>query len=114
MKGEIVSPFPHKLALLGLGNSVPTPLDGITAQVVVFDSLAALKAAPLSCCAGKIVPIERPVSRLGRSGKEQREQRGCQPGPTADVAAIGPHDSAPQAAPAAGEVALGSYGRLAG
>src|SRR3954470_24028835 len=62
-EGEIVSPSPHKLALLGLGNSVLTPLDGITAQVVVFDSLAALKAAPPSCCAGKIVLVNQPMTR---------------------------------------------------
>ncbi|HEX4636227.1 MAG TPA: M28 family peptidase [Rhizomicrobium sp.] len=61
--GEITSPFPHRLALLGLGNGVPTPPQGITAQVVLFDSLAALKAAPRSCCAGKIVLVNQPMVR---------------------------------------------------
>ncbi len=61
--GEITAPFPHRLALLGLGHGVPTPAQGITAQVVVFDSLAALKAAPSSCCAGKIVLVNQPMVR---------------------------------------------------
>jgi hypothetical protein len=61
--GEITGPFPHKLALLGLGNSVPTPPEGITAQVVVFDSLQDLKAAPLFCCTGKIVLVNQPMAR---------------------------------------------------
>ena len=61
--GDIVAPFPHKLALLGLGNGVPTDAGGITAQVVVFDSLAALKAAPPSCCTGKIVLVNQPMTR---------------------------------------------------
>ena len=61
--GEIVGPFAHRLALLGLGNSVSTPPAGITAQVVVFDSLAALKAAPQSCCVGKIVLVNQPMTR---------------------------------------------------
>jgi len=61
--GEITGPSPRRLALLGLGNGVPTPPEGITAQVVVFDSLEDLKAAPLSCCAGKIVLVNQPMTR---------------------------------------------------
>ena len=61
--GEIAGPFPRRLALLGLGNGVPTPPEGITAQVVVFDSLAELKTAPPSCCAGKIVLVNQPMTR---------------------------------------------------
>ncbi len=60
---EVTGPFPHKLALLGLGNSIPTPPGGITAQVVVFKSLAALKAAPDDCCTGKIVLVNQPMTR---------------------------------------------------
>ena len=52
-----------ELALLGLGHGVPTPAQGITAQVVVFDSLAELKAAPSSCCTGKIVLVNQPMTR---------------------------------------------------
>jgi len=60
---EIVSPTPHRLAVLGLGNGIPTPPQGLTAQVVVFDSLEALKAASPSCCAGKIVLVNQAMTR---------------------------------------------------
>ena len=61
--GEITGPYPHRLALLGLGHGVPTPQEGITAEVVVFDSLAELKAAPKSCCTGRIVLVNQPMTR---------------------------------------------------
>ena len=61
--GEITGPFPRKLALLGIGNSPSTPPEGITAQVVVFKSLADLKAAPNDCCVGKIVLVNQPMTR---------------------------------------------------
>ncbi|MDB5739194.1 MAG: peptidase family protein [Alphaproteobacteria bacterium] len=60
---EIIGPFPHKLALLGIGNSPSTPPEGLTAEVVVFKSLAELKAAPGNCCAGKIVLVNQPMTR---------------------------------------------------
>ena len=61
--GEVVGPFPHKLALLGIGNSPATPPEGITAEVVVFKSLAELKAAPDNCCVGKMVLVNQPMTR---------------------------------------------------
>jgi Zn-dependent M28 family amino/carboxypeptidase len=61
--GEVVGAFPHKLALLGLGNSPSTPPQGITAEVRVFKSLADLKAAPADCCAGTIVLVNQPMTR---------------------------------------------------
>lgn len=61
--GEIVGPYPQKLALLGIGLSVPTPPAGITAQVAVFGSLAELRAAPADCCTGKIVLVNQPMTR---------------------------------------------------
>jgi len=60
---EIVAPVPQKLAILGLGNSVPTAPGGITAEVVVLKSLAELKTAPPNAFAGKIVLVNQPMTR---------------------------------------------------
>ena len=60
---EILAPFPQKLAILGLGNSVPTPPEGITAEVVVVKSLADLQSAPPNAFLGKIVLVNQPMTR---------------------------------------------------
>lgn len=52
---EIVAPFPQKLVITALGNSAATPEGGITAQIVAFDSVAALEEAPETLIKGKIV-----------------------------------------------------------
>ena len=52
---EIISPFPQKLVLAALGNSGATPDGGITAEIVGFPSLDALRAAPDAAVKGKIV-----------------------------------------------------------
>jgi hypothetical protein len=52
---EIVAPFPQRLVLAALGNSGATPAAGITAEIVGFSSLDALKAAPDAQVRGKIV-----------------------------------------------------------
>ena len=52
---EIVGPFPQPLVVTALGNSGATPADGITAEVIGFDNLEALEAAPESAVRGKIV-----------------------------------------------------------
>ena len=55
---EIVSPFPQKLVLTALGNSGATPPEGVTGEIVAFDSVEALKAAPDSAVSGKIVFVD--------------------------------------------------------
>ena len=55
--GAIVAPFPQPLVLTALGYSPATPKGGLTAQVVKFDSLDALKAADPASVKGKIVYI---------------------------------------------------------
>ncbi|WP_221450532.1 M20/M25/M40 family metallo-hydrolase [Pseudoteredinibacter isoporae] len=54
---EAVSPFPQRMVAIALGGSVPTPADGIEAQVVAFPNLDALKAAEAGSLKGKIAYI---------------------------------------------------------
>jgi carboxypeptidase Q len=54
-RAEIVSPFPQSLAVTALGNSGATPARGIEAEVIGFDSVAALQAAPDEAVRGRIV-----------------------------------------------------------
>ncbi|MBB5359177.1 hypothetical protein HDE76_002393 [Rhodanobacter sp. ANJX3] len=61
--GAIVAPFPQPLALTALGFSAGTPAGGLTAEVVKFDSLDALKAADPASVKGKIVYIGFRMSR---------------------------------------------------
>jgi carboxypeptidase Q len=55
---EIVSPFPQKLTIAALGYSGSTGSAGITGEIVYFDSVDALRAAPDSAVRGKIVFID--------------------------------------------------------
>ncbi|HEX8621039.1 MAG TPA: M20/M25/M40 family metallo-hydrolase [Allosphingosinicella sp.] len=61
-RAEIVTPFPQKLALTALGNSGATPAGGLTAQVVAFDSVADLEAAPDRSVRGKIVFVSHKMT----------------------------------------------------
>lgn len=54
----IVAPFPQPLAVTALGGSIGTPDGGLTAPVVRFADLAALKAAPEGSLKGKIAFID--------------------------------------------------------
>lgn len=61
---KMISPMPHRFALLGLGNSVGTPEGGITAEAVVvgsFDQLDALREQ----VRGKIVVYNVPFTTYG-------------------------------------------------
>ncbi|MDR3513840.1 MAG: M28 family peptidase [Caulobacteraceae bacterium] len=60
---EVVAPFPQKLAILGLGGSVPTPKEGIEAEIVLFHTYADLLAAPVGSLAGKIAVVTQPMVR---------------------------------------------------
>jgi len=55
--GAIVAPFAQSLVLAALGHSFPTPAGGLTAEVVRFENLDALKAADPAKVKGKIVYI---------------------------------------------------------
>ncbi|MGQ0659839.1 M20/M25/M40 family metallo-hydrolase [Sphingosinicella sp.] len=56
-RAEIVAPFPQNLVVTALGNSGATPVRGIEAEVVYFETVAALEAAPDSAVRGRIVFI---------------------------------------------------------
>ena len=60
---EVVTPHPQKLAVIGLGGSVPTPPEGIEAEVALFHSYADLLAAPPGSLAGKIAVVTQPMPR---------------------------------------------------
>jgi hypothetical protein len=60
---EILAPFPQKLMIAALGNSASTPPEGITGQVVGFDTLSDLEAAPDSAVRGKIVFVSHAMPR---------------------------------------------------
>lgn len=78
-RAEIVSPFPQSLVLTALGNSGATPAQGIEAEVVAFDSVAALQAAPDEAVRGKIVFIDHMMmptqdgSGYGQFGAPRRQ-----------------------------------------
>jgi hypothetical protein len=55
---EILSPFPQKLVVAALGYSGSTGPAGVTGEIVYFDSVDALRAAPDNVVKGKIVFID--------------------------------------------------------
>ncbi len=60
---EIVAPYPQKLVLTALGNSGATSEGGLTAQVIDFDSIDALRAAKPDAVRGKIVFVDHRMKR---------------------------------------------------
>ena len=64
---EIVKPVRHTLTILGLGGSIDTPPDGITADVVPVSSFEALNALGREKVAGKIVLFNVPYEGYGKT-----------------------------------------------
>jgi hypothetical protein len=64
---EVIAPFPQKLAVIGLGRTVPTPKGGIEAEIALFHTYADLLAAPVGSLKGKIAVVTQaqPRSRDG-------------------------------------------------
>ena len=60
---EILAPFPQKLAVTAFGNSASTPAQGVVGEIVAFDSVADLMAAPDSAVRGKIVFVSHAMPR---------------------------------------------------
>ena len=59
---EIVSPFPQPFHVTALGESASTGPEGITAEVVEFESVAGLQAAPAGSLEGKIAYISNDMT----------------------------------------------------
>ena len=80
---EIIAPFPQRMAVAALGNSGPTGPDGVTGEIVAFDSVDALNDARDELVHGKIVfidhamPANQDGSGYGQFGAPRRQ------GPTA-------------------------------
>ncbi|MDO6638736.1 M20/M25/M40 family metallo-hydrolase [Shewanella sp. 5_MG-2023] len=62
-QASIVSPFEQPLVISALGGSVATPESGLQAQIVRFDTLAALQVADPALVEGKIVFIDHKTER---------------------------------------------------
>ena len=76
---EILAPFPQPLVVAGLGNSASTGPNGVTGEIIAFDSIDALKAAPDALVRSKIVfvdhsmPANQDGSGYGQFGAARRQ-----------------------------------------
>ena len=86
---EVTAPFPQRLAILGLGGSVPTPAAGIDAEAVILSTYAQLLALPPGALTGRIAVVTQPMARtmdgsgygaanaVRRSGASEAARRGA-------------------------------------
>ena len=86
---ELVAPSRQPLAIAALGESPPTPSAGIEAEVVIFPSLEALKAAAPGTLTGKIAMV---------SYRMVRTQTGAGYGAGFPIRADGPKEAAARGA----------------
>lgn len=76
---DILSPFPQKLVVAALGNSASTGPAGVTGEIVAFDNIDALRAAPDAAVRGKIVFVDHHMtptqdgSGYGQFGAPRRQ-----------------------------------------
>lgn len=76
---EIIGPFPQNMVVAALGNSASTGPQGISGEVIAFDSVDALRAAPDNAIRGKIVFIDHRMmanqdgSGYGQFGAPRRQ-----------------------------------------
>ncbi|MFZ5721135.1 MAG: M20/M25/M40 family metallo-hydrolase [Pseudomonadota bacterium] len=61
---EVVGPWPHRLHILGIGGSSPTPAEGLTAPIALFTSYQAMLDQPGGALKGKIAVV---TQRMGRT-----------------------------------------------
>ena len=76
---EILAPFPQPMVVAALGNSASTGPDGISGEIIAFDGIEALSAAPDEAVRGKIVfvdhrmPATQDGSGYGQFGAPRRQ-----------------------------------------
>ncbi len=87
---EIVGFGAQKLVAMALGHSIPTPPEGIEAEIVHFTSLDALNAAPVGSLTGKIAVVD--------AGQMPRTRDGSGYGPLSRVRSAGPKAAADRGA----------------
>lgn len=63
LDAQITAPYPQKVKALALGNSVGTGGETVSAEVVAFDNLEALKAAPADSLENKIAFVTYQMER---------------------------------------------------
>ncbi|QNA87032.1 M20/M25/M40 family metallo-hydrolase [Sphingomonas sp. So64.6b] len=86
---EIVGPNPQSLIATALGGSPATPAGGVEGDVVLFDSLDALKLAPVGSLTGKIAMITQAMPNA---------MRGYGYGQVGPARAFGPSEAAKRGA----------------
>jgi Zn-dependent M28 family amino/carboxypeptidase len=79
---EVTTPYPHALAILGLGNSVPTPPGGIEAEIALFSSFDELVAAPMGSLTGRIAVLNQPITGAQGEDGYHAAARGRREGPS--------------------------------
>ena len=62
-QAEVLAPFAHEIKITALGRSHPTPQQGITAEIVHFETLKDLQEAEPSTVKGKITFISNRMQR---------------------------------------------------
>ena len=60
---EVVSPYPQRLAILGLGGSASTPAGGLEAEIVVFPTYQAMLDQPVGALKGKIAVVTQAMRK---------------------------------------------------
>jgi Zn-dependent M28 family amino/carboxypeptidase len=88
-RAEIVAPSSEPLTVVSLGETPPTPAEGLEADVVVFPTLADLVAAPKGSLNGKIAMVSRRMVRT---------QDGAGYGPVVAARRDGPYEAAQRGA----------------
>jgi hypothetical protein len=80
--GRIVAPHPQRMELSALGGSIGTPAQGISAEVVEFESLEALEEIPDGSISGKIAFINKRMERSQDGSGYSKTVRGRSRGPS--------------------------------